>query len=197
MSRLRTDFYNDLPVEGEAAIADKHGLALDFVGNADTRPSNQFSGLATLSFGIPVAECCHDGLLSAAGMNLPSNPEPFSKQRQLAILPSTELRYWRSMPAGGTVMQAALLEEPSTQSVERYDLSTLARRHLEHHPHFRGRVSDVFIEHRGRTLLLTGKVPTFYLKQLVQEAVRHVPGVQHVRNLIDVVNPSGISSVRC
>ena len=94
-------------------------------------------------------------------------------------------------------MQAALLEQPSTQSVERYDLSTLARRHLEHHPHFRGRVNDVFIEHRGRTLLLTGKLPTFYLKQLVQEAVRHVPGVQHVRNLIDVVNASGVSSVRC
>lgn len=94
-------------------------------------------------------------------------------------------------------MQAALMEQPSTQSCERYDLSTLARQHLEHHPHFRGRVCDVFIEHRGRTLFLTGKLPTFYLKQLVQEAVRHVPGVHHVRNLIDVVNPNGISSVRC
>jgi osmotically-inducible protein OsmY len=95
-------------------------------------------------------------------------------------------------------MQAALLEQPtSTQSCERYDLSSLARQYLEHHPHFRGRVNDVFIEHRGRTLLLTGKLPTFYLKQLVQEAVRHVPGVQQVRNLIDVVSASGISSVRC
>src|SRR4029079_14033803 len=55
-----------------------------------------------------------------------------------------ELRYSRSMPAGGTAMQAALMEQPSTQSCERYDLSTLARRHLEHHPHFRGRVNDVF-----------------------------------------------------
>jgi hypothetical protein len=45
--------------------------------------------------------------------------------------------------------------------------------------------------------LLTGRLPTFYLKQLVQEAVRHVPGVQHVRNLIDVVSADGISSVRC
>ena len=94
-------------------------------------------------------------------------------------------------------MQAALMEQPSTQSCERYDLSTLACQHLEHHPHFRGRVSDVFIEHNGRTLMLTGKLPTFYLKQLVQEAVRHVPGVVHVRNLIDVVNPAGVSSTRC
>jgi hypothetical protein len=101
------------------------------------------------------------------------------------------------MPAGGTDMQAVLAERPTTQSCERYDLSVLARQHLEHHPHFRGRVSDVFIEHRGRTLFLTGRLPTFYLKQLVQEAVRHVPGVQHVRNLIDVVSAEGISSVRC
>ncbi len=94
-------------------------------------------------------------------------------------------------------MQAALLDQPSTQSCERYDLSTLARQYLEHHPHFRGRVNGVYIEHNGRTLQLTGKLPTFYLKQLVQEAVRHVPGVQSVRNMIDVVSSDGISSVRC
>jgi BON domain len=94
-------------------------------------------------------------------------------------------------------MQAALAELTSEQSCERYDLSSLARQHLEHHPQFRGRINDVFIEHRGRTLYLTGRVPTFYLKQLVQEAVRHVPGVQNVRNMIDVISADGISSVRC
>ena len=94
-------------------------------------------------------------------------------------------------------MQAAFAEVASEQSCERYDLSALARHHLENHPHFRGRVSDVFVEHKGRTLFLTGRVPTFYLKQLVQEAVRHVPGVQQVRNLIDVISADGISSVRC
>lgn len=94
-------------------------------------------------------------------------------------------------------MQAALAERPSTQSCERFDLSDLARQQLEHHPHFRSRVSDVYIEHRGRTLILTGRLPTFYLKQLVQEAVRHVPGVQYIRNMIDVVSADGVSSVRC
>jgi BON domain len=94
-------------------------------------------------------------------------------------------------------MQSALMERPSAPTCERYDLCTLARQHLEHHPHFRGRVNDVFIEQRGRTLLLSGRLPTFYLKQLVQEAVRHVPGVKHIRNLIDVVSADGVSSVRC
>jgi osmotically-inducible protein OsmY len=55
----------------------------------------------------------------------------------------------------------------------------------------------VSIDHDGRTIYLSGRVPTFYLKQLVQEAVRHVPGVEHVRNLIEVVSANGVSSVRC
>ncbi|HEX5470652.1 MAG TPA: BON domain-containing protein [Lacipirellulaceae bacterium] len=94
-------------------------------------------------------------------------------------------------------MQAAIMERPAAQTCERHDLCTLARQHLEHHPHFRGRVKDVAFEQRGRTLLVTGRLPTFYLKQLVQEAVRRVPGVHHVRNLIDVVSSDGVSSVRC
>ena len=94
-------------------------------------------------------------------------------------------------------MQAAIAHRPTTASSERSNLSEVARNYLECHPHFRGRVNDVAIEQDGRTLFLTGRLPTFYLKQLVQEAVRHVPGVQQVRNLIDVVSADGVSSVRC
>ena len=93
-------------------------------------------------------------------------------------------------------MQAVLAELPSTTTSHRTDLSALARQHLERHPHFRGRLSGLRIEHRGRTLYLSGRLPTFYLKQLVQEAVLHLPGVQRVRNEIDVVSPYGVSSVR-
>jgi BON domain len=94
-------------------------------------------------------------------------------------------------------MQAALIDRPQALTYERPNLSQLARDYLEHHPHFRGRLGDVSIEHEGRTIFLSGRLPTFYLKQLVQEAVRHVPGVQNVRNLIDVVSADGISSVQC
>lgn len=94
-------------------------------------------------------------------------------------------------------MQAVIADRPSDSPREGTDLSSLACDHLEQHPHFRGRLSGLRIEQRGRTLFLSGRLPTFYLKQLVQEAVRHLPGVQHVRNEIDVVNPSGVSSVRC
>jgi hypothetical protein len=40
-------------------------------------------------------------------------------------------------------------------------------------------------------LRLTGKLPTFYLKQLVQETVRHIPGVQGIHNDITVIGAIG------
>jgi hypothetical protein len=79
---LRTDFYNDPPLEGDVAIADKDGLAFEFVGIADYRPLDHLSGLATPSFGIRVAEFHRGGLLPAVGINVSGNPEPFSKQRR-------------------------------------------------------------------------------------------------------------------
>ena len=68
MSRLRTDFYKDLPVEGDRTIADKDALALDFLGNAGTRPPDHFSGLATPSFGIRVAETAVTGCTRRHGI---------------------------------------------------------------------------------------------------------------------------------
>jgi osmotically-inducible protein OsmY len=93
-------------------------------------------------------------------------------------------------------MQSAVAEPSFVKSRERNDLSALAKRQLECHPHFSGRMSGVTFEHEGRNLYLRGQLPTFYLKQLIQEAVRHLPGVDFVYNEIDVINPGGVSSVR-
>lgn len=94
-------------------------------------------------------------------------------------------------------MPSATAERTASVASNRTSLSDVARDHLESHPHFRGRLKDVAILHEGVTLTLRGRLPSFYLKQLVQEAVRHVPGVQRVRNMIDVVSADGVSSVRC
>lgn len=95
-------------------------------------------------------------------------------------------------------MPSAVAEDSPTTKIQMpHDLVLSARDHLERHPHFRGRLGDVAIEQDGRNLFLSGRLPTFYLKQLVQEAVRHVPGVQFVYNEIDVVSAQGVSSVRC
>jgi hypothetical protein len=75
-------------------------------------------------------------------------------------------------------------------------LTDLARRKLEQHPHFHGHTNQLRIEQRGATLCLSGRLPSFYLKQLVQEALLRLPGVREIDNDIDVVNPAGVSSVR-
>jgi hypothetical protein len=57
-------------------------------------------------------------------------------------------------------------------------------------------MSGLSIEQRGKTLCLSGRLPTFYLKQLVQETIRHIPGVQSIHNEISVVSAAGMSSER-
>jgi hypothetical protein len=91
-------------------------------------------------------------------------------------------------------MPAAVAERSPTTTPERADLTSLARQRLEHHPHFRGRMRGLSIEQRGKTLCLSGRLPTFYLKQLVQETIRHIPGVQRIHNEIAVVSAAGVSS---
>ena len=41
-------------------------------------------------------------------------------------------------------------------------------------------------EFREGKLVLTGRVPTYYLKQVAQTLVRHVPNVRRIDNRIDV-----------
>jgi len=62
----------------------------------------------------------------------------------------------------------------------------LVRRRLEQHPHFRGRSSMFIIELIGETIVLMGRVPSYYLKQLLQEAVMAIPGVVNVDNQVRV-----------
>jgi hypothetical protein len=79
MSRLRTDFYNDLRVEGDEAIADKDALALEFVDNADNWSSNHFWGPASPSFGIRVAQTAVTTCARRLGIIRSAIQSPFSK----------------------------------------------------------------------------------------------------------------------
>lgn len=91
-------------------------------------------------------------------------------------------------------MQAALIRQPVTSNHELPGLIDAIRAELESHPHFRGRMDTLSIAQRGKTVYLSGQLPTFYLKQLVQEIVRRLPGVHSLRNDINVVSPYGVSS---
>lgn len=78
----------------------------------------------------------------------------------------------------------------------RIKIERLARKELGRHCHFRGRVDGFQFEHHEGVLTVQGRVPTFYLKQLLQTALKRVDGVERINNRVDVVCAEGLSSVR-
>ena len=61
------------------------------------------------------------------------------------------------------------------------------RARLEQHPHFRGRTSLLTIESIDGAIVLSGRLPSYYLKQLLQEAIRESPDVTKIDNHVEVV----------
>jgi hypothetical protein len=78
----------------------------------------------------------------------------------------------------------------------RIKIEQLARQELDRHCHFHGRVDGFQFEHHEGVLTVRGRVPTFYLKQLLQTALKRVDGVERINNRVDVVCCDGLSSVR-
>lgn len=57
---------------------------------------------------------------------------------------------------------------------------------IAQHPHFRGRAEMFEFECRENVLVVRGCVPTFYLKQLLQNTLKQLDGVERVDNRVDV-----------
>lgn len=57
---------------------------------------------------------------------------------------------------------------------------------IDQHPHFRGRGHLFEFVFTDGVLMISGRVPTFYLKQLLQHAVQRVQGVRQVNCRVDV-----------
>ncbi len=51
-------------------------------------------------------------------------------------------------------------------------------------------LKNIACEYREGILTLTGCLPTYYLKQMAQEAVARLDGIGRVENRIEVVSPS-------
>ena len=62
--------------------------------------------------------------------------------------------------------------------------------------HFSRHWREITCEYEEGVLTLSGRVPSFYLKQVLQTALKDIPGVTRVDNQVDVVAPRGLSSVR-
>lgn len=57
------------------------------------------------------------------------------------------------------------------------------RLHKTGHAEFR----NLDCEHDSGTLWLRGQLPSYYLKQLVQESLRHMDGVDRIVNAVEVL----------
>jgi hypothetical protein len=89
------------------------------------------------------------------------------------------------------IRRARQRHRPSPISVERR-----AHQALASHVHFRGRADGFRFENDGDVLTVRGRVPSFYLKQLLQTILMRVDGVRMVDNQVDVICCDGLSSVR-
>jgi hypothetical protein len=67
-----------------------------------------------------------------------------------------------------------------------FEVTNRARDLIAQHPHFRGRAHSFDFEWSGNVLVVRGCVPTFYLKQLLQDALKRVQGIERIDNRVDV-----------
>jgi len=65
------------------------------------------------------------------------------------------------------------------------ETADVAQKRIRRQPHLA--FQRIWCEHAGGRLFLKGQVPSFYLKQLAQEAIAGMAGVVQVVNDIEVV----------
>ena len=80
--------------------------------------------------------------------------------------------------------------------IECSQVAMRARDVISRHAHFRGRAHSFEFECSKNVLVIRGRVPTFYLKQLLQDALKQIEGVRRIDNRVDVVAFDGLSSVQ-
>jgi hypothetical protein len=82
------------------------------------------------------------------------------------------------------------MQDQSSSSV----VANCARALIAKHAHFRGRADAFEFECTGDILVIRGSVPTFYLKQLLQDALKQLPGVRRIDNRVDVFAYAGATT---
>lgn len=66
---------------------------------------------------------------------------------------------------------------------------------LEANPNFRGQLRGIQVESEGDTVVLSGAVASYYMKQLLQESLRQVDGIARIENHVRVIKPDGLLSI--
>jgi hypothetical protein len=97
------------------------------------------------------------------------------------------------MPISGTALEKT--EVPASIEHDR-EIAHRATFHLAQHVYFRGHLDSLEIDCRKEKLIINGKLPSFYLKQVLQTILRDVPGVRQIDNRVNVASTTGLSSTR-
>jgi hypothetical protein len=99
-------------------------------------------------------------------------------------------------------MQGSLtqnLAAPAPAAEDNAAVSTVisaARRRLAEQCPYAYYFRHVGLEYAAGVLTLTGRLPSFYMKQVLQSLLRNLEGVKLIDNRVDVVSATGLSSVR-
>ena len=80
------------------------------------------------------------------------------------------------------------LQKPAARHKKMFDSEvTRAARHvLEQNELFRGRSGLITIDERDGVLTLEGRLPSYYLKQMLQTVLKDVDGVKQIDNKVNV-----------
>ena len=76
------------------------------------------------------------------------------------------------------------------------EVTELVRVRLAENCHFAMHWREISCSYEKGVLILRGRVPSFYLKQVLQTTLKGIPGVNRIDNRVDVVSAEGLSSVR-
>lgn len=68
------------------------------------------------------------------------------------------------------------------------DVLEHVHRYLEKHFVFHCHLASLRFDYQNGRLFLAGQLPSFYLKQLLQTALKQIPGVNQIVNRVNVVS---------
>ncbi len=85
--------------------------------------------------------------------------------------------------------------EQQTGLTKEHSVEELAYRQLSQECPYGSYFKNITCKYADGVLTLRGKLPTFYLKQVLQSWLRDVEGVEQINNQVDVVSATGLSSV--
>lgn len=87
-----------------------------------------------------------------------------------------------------------MLQVPLPSSIQDLSIEDQARHHLASNCPYAFCFKDIQFEFAAGVLTLRGRLPSFYLKQILQTWLSSLQGVRQIKNQVNVVSATGRSS---